>query len=339
MAQSQDGFIQQYLAAIENELQAAVNQATDNGNSHLHDMLAYHMGWKGHNITAETRGKRVRPLLVLLTCSAAGGDWKKALPAAAAVELVHNFSLIHDDIEDRSALRRGRKTVWKKWGIPQAINAGDAMLTLAHLQLVGLQEHLTYPVTLKAIKILQQACLHLTQGQYLDLHYEKCSNVTIDDYWTMVEGKTAALISASTELGAHTALSDELTCSYYKNFGRLLGLAFQVQDDFLGIWGDSALTGKSNQSDLITRKKTLPILYGLNRSVEFSLRWRKGIISLSELNNIISFLDDEGVKKYTLELIDSLTQQSLYELNRAHPIGVPGQVLQDFAMNLIHRQV
>ena len=122
-----DRYFQVCLPAIEEELRQAVAFAGGPGLEELHGMLAYHMGWEGENAGPNASGKRIRPLLVLLACAAAGGDWTDALPGAAAVELVHNFSLIHDDIEDNSDLRRGRPTVWKIWGIPQAINAGDAM--------------------------------------------------------------------------------------------------------------------------------------------------------------------------------------------------------------------
>src|SRR4030067_283120 len=135
-------------------------------------MVAYHLGWEGDGAGSDARGKRIRPLLVVLACAAAGGDWGKALPAAAAVELVHNFSLIHDDIQDNSPLRRGRTTVWKHWGIPQAINAGDAMLTLAHLSALRLANTISAEVAIQAATIFQQACLQLTKGQYLDLSYE-----------------------------------------------------------------------------------------------------------------------------------------------------------------------
>jgi geranylgeranyl diphosphate synthase type I len=328
-----------YLSTVENELQDAVKRVVASGNNELYEMLAYHMGWVDNQLISESRGKRIRPLLVLLTCSAAGGDWKAALPAAAAVELVHNFSLIHDDIEDKSDLRRGRVTVWKKWGIPQAINAGDAMFTLAHLHMTRLADQLAQHITLHALRILQQACLQLTQGQFLDLSYEQRSDVNLDDYWNMVEGKTAALISSCTELGALTADCDDKICESYRNFGRLLGLAFQAQDDLLGIWGDSALTGKSNQSDLLARKKTLPILYGLSKSKKFSNRWYQGNISPSELREIIDFLEIDGVKDYTLTKTESLISQALIELDNAHPTGVPGQMLRNLALNLVHRQV
>ena len=121
-----------YLKAIEEELRHAVLRSEGPHLGHYDEMMAYHMGWEGEGSGLEARGKRIRPLLVLLCNDSAGGDWQAALPAAAAVELVHNFSLIHDDIQDESPTRRGRTTVWKKWGIAQAINTGDAMLTLAH---------------------------------------------------------------------------------------------------------------------------------------------------------------------------------------------------------------
>ena len=218
-----------YLDAIEDSLKQAVNRATTFGNTKLHDMLAYHMGWKVTSRTPEVRGKRIRPLLLLLSCSAAGGDWARALPGATAVELVHNFSLIHDDIEDHSPLRRGRKTVWKKWGIPQAINAGDAMFALAHLEATRLSTTVNASIALQAVEILQNACFHLTYGQYLDLSYESRHDLTLNDYWPMVEGKTAALISASTQLGALAALGDNHLSDIYSRFGHLVGSAFQIQ--------------------------------------------------------------------------------------------------------------
>jgi geranylgeranyl diphosphate synthase type I len=162
-----EGITQTFLEAIETELQHAVERSKEFGSSRLHDILAYHMGWKTDGETAIVHGKRIRPLMVLLVCSAAGGDWMPALPGASAVELIHNFSLIHDDIEDRSPLRRGRPTIWKKWGIPQAINTGDAMYALAHLEAVRLAQTVNPSVGLQAVEILQSTCLHLTQGQYL----------------------------------------------------------------------------------------------------------------------------------------------------------------------------
>ena len=183
-------------SAVEEELHRSIDAQHEQELAEYSSMLAYHLGWEGEGAGPEARGKRIRPLLVLLTCSAAGGEWRNALPAAAAVELVHNFSLIHDDIQDNSPLRRGRETVWKRWGIPQAINAGDAMLTIAHLTLLRMENYSKPDVTLNAAGTLQQACLQLTKGQFLDLTYESQAQLSIDGYWQMVGGKTAALLRA-----------------------------------------------------------------------------------------------------------------------------------------------
>jgi geranylgeranyl diphosphate synthase type I len=335
---STEGITQTYLEAIETELQRAVERAKDVGRSKLHDMLAYHMGWKADGETAVVSGKRIRPLLVLLVCSAAGGDWSLAIPGAVAVELIHNFSLIHDDIEDRSPLRRGRPTVWKKWGIPQAINTGDAMFALAHLEAVRLAQTVNPSIGLQAVEILQSTCLHLTQGQYLDLSYETRHDLTVDDYWFMVEGKTAALIAASAELGALAALSDEQVSNRYRQFGRLLGIAFQVQDDQLGIWGNSSLTGKSSQSDLVTGKITLPIIYGLSKAGEFAARWKRGPVQPAEVPEVIGLLEEEGGKEFTNNEAIRFYNEAMTALEEAAPRGYAGEALRDLALSLVNRQ-
>jgi geranylgeranyl diphosphate synthase type I len=148
---SLDQLIHIYRPAIEDTISKVVSRANGDGLDELHQMMNYHLGWAGEGAGPQATGKRIRPLLVLLTTQAAGGDWSKALPAAAAVELIHNFSLIHDDIEDNSPLRRGRPTLWAKWGIPLAINAGDSMFTLAHLAMLDLQENTTPSITLGAM--------------------------------------------------------------------------------------------------------------------------------------------------------------------------------------------
>jgi geranylgeranyl diphosphate synthase type I len=335
---SQDYLIHLYMEAVEVFLHDALTQAGDKGNSRLHEMLAYHMGWHGKS-AKETRGKRIRPLLTLLTCSAAGGDWKRALPAAAAVEMVHNFSLIHDDIQDHSPLRRGRPTVWKKWGIAQAINAGDAMFTLAHIQTLRLEETVSPAAAIRATEVLQKACLRLTQGQYMDLEFEKRDDVTVEDYWAMIEGKTAALISASVELGAISASCDEQLRIGYREFGRLFGLAYQVQDDILGIWGDIKMTGKSSQSDLLSKKKTLPILFSLAKEGEFAYRWNGGRFSVEELPGLLQLLEREGGKEWAFAKSVELVNEAIKHLDAIRQVNEAGQVLRNLTLSLAHRQV
>ncbi|RMF47839.1 MAG: polyprenyl synthetase family protein, partial [Anaerolineae bacterium] len=278
-----------FIPPIENEMRRILALADGENFHSLHYMMAYHLGWEGEGAGPNASGKRVRPILVLLTASAAGGDWHVALPAAAAVELLHNFSLIHDDIEDDSPLRRGRPTVWKLWGIPQAINTGDTMFTLANLAVLELA--LPPERTLQAARIFQRTCLRLTQGQFLDISYEDERSLPLEAYWPMVGGKTAALLAACTELGALCAEASPEAQEAYREFGEKLGLAFQALDDELGIWGDEALMGKSAASDLLEGKKSLPVLYGLAQEGEFARRWMAGPLTPQEIPALAAQLE------------------------------------------------
>lgn len=329
---------QDLISEIEAELKISVRDQSDPAFKQYYSMMAYHLGWEGEGAGPKTRGKRIRPLLVLLTCAAAGGIWRKALPAAAAVELVHNFSLIHDDIQDNSPLRRGRQTVWQKWGIAQAINAGDAMLTLAHLALLRLDSASSASVTLQAANTLQRACLQLTRGQYLDLAYETREQLSSDEYWQMVGGKTASLLGACTELGAIAAETDQTRREAFRDFGYYLGLAFQAQDDILGIWGDAALTGKSAESDLIAKKKSLPVIYGLEQNGKFADQWSQGPISIETAKTLADQLETEGARSYTQEAANNMTSKALLALGKANPQGDAGVQLTRLANRLLGRE-
>lgn len=329
----------QYLPAIEASLQQAVSRVDGAGFSELHAMMRYHLGWQDPGAGHEAQGKRIRPLLVLLTCAACERDWQPALPAATAIELVHNFSLIHDDIEDNSPLRRGRPTLWTRWGIPQAINTGDAMFTLAHLVLLDLDKTTGIPVAFQAARIMQQTCLHLTQGQFLDMSYEQQRSLPISAYWPMVAGKTAALLSACTEIGALIGGVDLPRRQAYHNFGRDLGLAFQALDDLLGIWGDAEKIGKSATSDLVEGKKSLPVLFGLAQKGAFAQRWLEGEITPDEVPDLAALLENEGARAYTQEEANRLTTAALDSLEQANPRGQAGQALVELANQLLRRQI
>lgn len=324
--------------ALEGELRDAIRIAQEHGTAKMHNMLAYQLGWVGENAGPGTQGKQIRPLLVLLTTQAAGGAWEAALPAAAAVELLHNFSLIHDDIEDNSYLRRGRPTVWKRWGLPQAINAGDAMLTLANKAILRLEETASSAIALQATGILHKTCLRLTQGQYLDMDFETRPRVTVEEYWQMVEGKTAVLIAACCELGALCAKASDDVRGSYREFGHKLGLAFQAQDDLLGIWGAKEKIGKSNTGDLLSGKKTLPILYGLVQGGDFASRWDAGPLKAEEIPALAQTLEEEGTRAYTQDAAHRLTAQALSALRDAGPQGEAGLALRELAHKLIERK-
>ncbi len=327
------------LPELEDELKRFVFKYREPHLDGLLQMLAYHMGWEGPGAGPEARGKRIRPLLVLLSADSAGGDWRKAIPGAVAVELVHNFSLVHDDIEDCSSMRRGRQTVWSIWGVPQALNAGDTLFSLAQLAIFGLAETVSEDAGLAAARTLQETCLHLTQGQYLDLSYELRRDLTEADYWPMVAGKTAALISACTKIGALAAQAKPEACEAYRRFGELLGLAFQVQDDQLGIWGDSALTGKSTGGDLVSGKKSLPVLFGLGRRGSFAARWSQGPIQPDEVVDLAAQLEAEGSLAYVQEQSDRLTHDALQALAEAKPKGEAGDALVELANKLLKRKM
>jgi geranylgeranyl diphosphate synthase type I len=326
------------LPAIEAELKKCVRSVKQKGLNDLHNMLAYHLGWEGEGSGSKARGKRVRPMLLLLTTASTGKDWEIALPGAAAVELVHNFSLIHDDIQDKSSLRRGRPTLWKQRGIPHAINAGDSMFALAHTALQNLDHSIPLEATLKAHHIIPYSCLTLTQGQFLDLAYEDTKDISTSDYWPMIRGKTASLLATCTELGAVLAEVDKETQENFRNFGEFIGLAFQVQDDILGIWGDSALTGKSVESDLVTGKKSLPVLFALEKDKEFASRWKSQTIYPEEVPELADILKAEGAYAYAKDWVDKLTDQALDWFAKTNVNGPAADALIEFTNQLIHRE-
>ncbi len=228
--------------------------------------MRYHLGWEdpGGAHAQEAAGKLLRPCALLLAAEVVGGSAEEAMPAAAAVELVHNFSLIHDDIEDNSPARRGRDTVWTIAGIPQAINTGDGMFTLARLAMHRLPEAGAEEArVIEAMRELDEACLRLVEGQYLDMAFEQRAVVGRDEYVAMATGKTAAMFGAPFAMGALLGGAAGEVVGAFRAYGAHLGLAFQAVDDLLDIWGDRASLGKDPGGDLLTRKKTYPVLVAI----------------------------------------------------------------------------
>ena len=325
------------LSQIEQELQKQISRLDNPRTKSFHEMLTYHMGWTGEGAGPEATGKRIRPLLVLLSTAACEADWQSALPAAAAVELVHNFSLVHDDIQDNSDKRRGRPTTWVKWGAPMAINAGDALFVISNQAIIDLKQSYSAEVVVRAAEILHNTCLDLTRGQFLDMSHEERPDLGVDDYWPMVAGKTAALLSACCHIGALLGGADELTQEAYRSFGHYLGLAFQVQDDILGIWGDEALTGKSAASDLVEGKKSLPVLAGLGANGKFASRWKQGPIQSAEVEEFARILATEGGYEKANDAAKQMTDLALMSLREADPEGEAGAALFNLTDKLLKR--
>ncbi len=327
----------QMMPALESELRRQIGRITGSRTSALSDMLTYHMGWTGEGSHPEAGGKRIRPLLLLLAAADLRDDWATAIPGAAAVEIVHNFSLVHDDIQDNSFTRRGRPALWAKVGAPMAINAGDSLFTIAHLAILDLQESLGAHLVLKAAGILQQACLDLTRGQFMDLAYQRRAGLTVEDYWPMIEAKTAALLAAAAQIGALVGSEDEVIADRFRAFGRLVGLAFQVQDDILGIWGDEALLGKSTASDLLEGKSSLPVLYGLSHEARFAQRWLAGPLQPEEVQPMAQLLQEAGAHDYAVRECRRLTQEALDALQAAGLRGEAGEALDELTHQLLGR--
>ncbi|MEO6879696.1 MAG: polyprenyl synthetase family protein [Mycobacteriaceae bacterium] len=239
----------------------ALRAAVDTLDPTSRDVTAYHLGWTDADGSpcASGGGKTVRPALALLSAELAGAPAEQAIPGAVAVELVHNFSLLHDDVMDGDTQRRHRATVWSLWGESCAILTGDAQLVLAQQVLCDSgSAHAT-----AATRLLLGATAELIRGQVEDLAFESRDRVTVQECLRMAVGKTGALLSASAAIGAVLAGAPAGVVAALSAYGRHLGAAFQLVDDLLGIWGDPAVTGKPVLSDLRSRKKSLPVTWTL----------------------------------------------------------------------------
>lgn len=336
-ARALEAFSQQVRNPLERALQQQVGRLASEGYKPFSEMLRYHMGWSTQRKGAKASGKRTRPLITLLVCKAAGGRWQDALHAAVAVELVHNFSLVHDDIQDNSPTRRGRPTVWTMYGIPHAINVGDALFTLASTAALqprpGQDPKQAYAVALR----LQAACLSLTGGQFLDMASEGRSDLQLRHYWKIVDGKTAALIEAATAMGSLCARARPGIVRHFALFGRHLGLAFQVQDDILGVWGDETETGKSAASDLVERKLSLPVVYGLHNNPQFAQRWKLGEINQTAVAELADLLANSGARRFCEKQARKHTELALSHLQQACPRGDASLALRTLSEKLLSR--
>jgi geranylgeranyl diphosphate synthase type I len=323
------------LAAVEIELRRCL-EALPPPYSDMDRMVRHHFGWLDSD--PEPTGKRLRPRLCLLCADDVGGDWRAALPAAAAVELIHNFSLIHDDIQDASETRRGRPTVWTRWGVPQAINTGDFIFVAAHLACRRLLESgANADLAATAQHLLDQAALGLTRGQHLDLAFESRDDVQADEYLEMISGKTAGLLAASACLGALAGGgSGEAQQAYYR-FGWNLGMAFQLLDDLLGIWGEPEQTGKSAADDLRRRKKTYPVLLGLAESAEFARLWRSGAAGAPRVSSLQQALEATPAQEETRRQAEDYTRAAMEALAAAPRRREGSGALESLAEGLLQR--
>lgn len=275
--------IARYLPAVEDAMRCILSPPSDEF-KRFYGMMRYHQGWLDEALQpqAGASGKRVRPVLCLLCCQAVGGQYETATSLAAAIELMHSFTLVHDDIEDRSETRRHRRTVWALWGEAHGVNVGDAIFAAAHLGLYQLSTKVQPALALELAAAFDDTCLRLCEGQYLDMDFEGRREVSVSEYMTMIERKTAALMALAAWSGARAGGADERRAEAFRGLGLELGLAFQIQDDLLGVWGDEHETGKSTSTDIASAKKTLPYILALETLPAPLAQELTGLYSLSE---------------------------------------------------------
>jgi geranylgeranyl diphosphate synthase type I len=318
MALSTDIDIAALISDTEAEILRLVS-STDPATAGVYEMCRYHLGLDGSG----SSGKRMRPLLGLLAYASIAGDHRPALPGAAAVELGHNFSLVHDDIEDHDVERRHRPTLWALHGIPQAINTGDMLFSLSRIALhrltdLGFSDH----KVLRLMRLYDETCVALCEGQYMDMRAADVDGpMSVEAYFDMIGRKTAALIAASIEAGALLATDDDEVVRRYRAFGWDLGMAFQLNDDLLGIWGEERATGKE-PTDIARHKKTLPVLYAFEQAgaadrARLAALWGSGELDAAAVAELRSILERVGADTYTRSQAHAHRDRALAELDAA----------------------
>ncbi len=311
-------YFSKYLPAIDQEIAAALFQNLESTYPELREAILYQFGiFKGDQI--QKSGKKIRPCLVLLTTELIGKPWKNMLPAAAASEMFHNYTLIHDDIEDHSPLRRGRDAVWKKWGVEKAINIGDTLFTVALLSFQERLDSFSPERKLAGSNLFLHTAYQVMEGQQRDMAFEGDMSITPEKYLQMIGGKTAALLAFCCEIGAVLYGEDPDTQQKLHEFGFNLGLAFQIYDDWLGIWGKEEQTGKPAYSDLLEHKISYPVLLGLSANGTFYDMWGQGIShSFVDLKKMAGMLSQSGVEVHLKEKVayyNEKARNSLYQID------------------------
>ena len=289
------------LARFLPSIEAALQESLRDGPEELIAASRYVMGWQAADGTPVESGggKRIRPALVLFGASLFTDTPEAALPGAVAVELVHNFSLVHDEIQDRDMERHGRPTLYALHGAAQAINAGDFLYARAIDALVNAP--LAAERRVAALGRLQDAITRMIAGQWSDITFESRTDVTPDEYTTMVAGKTGAMLAVPLAIGAVLAGAGQEEAEGIRSWGETVGLAFQVQDDYLGIWGDPNLTGKSNVNDIVRKKKTFPIIHGLTTPGAGVIldAYANEALDADDVDRVVNSLNEAGSADFT----------------------------------------
>lgn len=285
-------------------------------------------------------GKRIRPVLVLMAAEIFGGDYKKALDASLAIEIFHNFSLVHDDIMDDAPLRRGEKTVHELWDVNTAILSGDAMLINAY----RLFENYEAETFRELAKLFSRTAIEVCEGQQYDIDFETNEHVSVADYLKMIDYKTAVLVGASLQMGAIVANASQENQQKIYEFGRLLGMAFQLQDDYLDAFGNPETFGKQVGGDIIENKKTFLYLKSVEKLGPVGVRLLEDLYSVSpydpsnKVHAVIEFFQTSGADRDTKQEIESYTTRAFEILDSLDIESRQKQVLRSFGLELMDRE-
>ncbi|MFZ3470378.1 polyprenyl synthetase family protein [Streptomyces sp. 4.24] len=328
------------LRAAHDVVDPGLRLAVDRLPTSIRHLAGYHFGWWDQHGTPTSAfsGKGVRPALVLLACQAMGGCGEEALPAALAVELVHNASLLHDDIIDNDRTRRKRPATWAAFGVPAGILAGDALFFLACQLLAEADD----PLARLGPTRLYAAVQGLIDGEYQDTLFEGRADVGLAECLAMASAKTSALTGASCALGAIAAGANESQIAHLADFGTHLGCAFQLMDDVLGIWGDAARTGKPAMSDLRSRKKSLPVAAALASRTPAGralarLYHQSGPPSEADLHTIAGLIEEAGGRNWAITEARRHVTAALDHLQAAGANPIPAAELAAIATLFIER--
>lgn len=292
------------------------------------------------NYTLKLGGKRIRPALLMLSNNLFGGSDKDAINAALAIEVFHNFTLLHDDIMDDAPLRRGKETVYKKWGSNLAILAGDVMFVNA-IQLLAKSDE---KVLKKVLTLFNSTAVKVCEGQQYDMNFESQLDVSIDDYLKMIELKTAVLLAASLKIGALIGNASDENAKHIYEFGRNLGVAFQLMDDILDLYGDPEKFGKQVGGDIISNKKTYLLLKAkelatgdLKKQLEFALG-SKALKNEAKVEKIKSIFNQLNIKQLAEKEMDLFYNTALANLDSINAPIDKKQVFEKFAVSLMQRE-
>ena len=328
------------------QIDVALRASLEGRNVPVYDVLRYSLGWADvdGNPRDGTVGKGLRPTLCLCACEATGGEARTALPAGVALELIHNFSLIHDDIQDRDDVRHNMPTVWALWGDSKALVAGDTLRVIADTALQSLvEEGVSLEQTLNVGGLLAEAYLEMIEGQYLDMAYEGRHDITISQYLAMVSRKTGALIRCAMKIGAVIGTTDPASIRALGDCGLSLGLVFQIRDDLLGVWGDQDAIGKPVGADIRRKKNSLPVVWAMSRATGADKKllaeiYDRETLSEEDVALVLEIMDNVKAGECTQSLAAEHCERALERLSSVEMAPESRRDIEEIAHFLLVRE-